>query len=103
MVTKKILAYWNRDIRVASLLRILHRSPSADNQYLTSSKHEHPMKQAIGGSKLWPPVLRQKAKNIETNIETRDNQVLRDIQGKLDPIIRYLNRRNSMPMIAQSS
>ena len=101
MVAEKVLVYWTHDRRVATLLRIIHRQRSADNQGLTSSTQEHPMEHAIGGSEILPPVLRQKAKNIETNIETRD--ILRDIQGKLDPIIRYLNRRNSMPMIAQSS
>ena len=101
MVAEKVLVYWTHDRRVATLLRIIHRQRSADNQGLTSSTQEHPMEHAIGGSEILPPVLRQKAKSIETNIETRD--ILRDIQGKLDPIIRYLNRRNSMPMIAQSS
>ena len=47
------------------------------------------MKQAIGGSKLWPPVLRQKAKKAETNIEIRD--MLNDVEGELDTKIRYLS------------
>ena len=89
MVTKKILVYWTHDRRVASLLRIIHRRRSADNQSLTSSTQEHPMEHAIGGSKILPPVLRQKAKKVETNIEIRDT--LNDIEGELDTTIRYLS------------
>ena len=103
MVAEDILVYWTHDRRVATLLCNIHRERSADNQGSTISTQNQPMGHAIGGSDILPPVLRQKAKNIEANIETRDNQVLRVIQGKLDLIIRYLNRRNLMPIITQSS
>ena len=99
MVTEKVLVYWTHDRRVATLLRIIHRRRSADNQSLTSSTQEHPMEHAIGGSKILPPVLRQKAKKVETNIEIRDT--LNDTEGELDTTIRYLSRRNLMLMGAQ--
>ena len=101
MVAKKVLVYWTHDRRVATLLRIIHRQRSADNQGLTSSTQEHPMEHAIGGSKILPPVLRQKAKKVETNIEIRDT--LNDTEGELDTTIRYLSRRNLMLMGAQFS
>ena len=102
MVAKKVLVYWTHDRRVATLLRNIHRERSADNQGSTISTQNQPMGHAIGGSDILPPVLRQNVKDIGTNIETRDNQASRSIQGKSDPFSRYLNRRNLMPIIAHS-
>ena len=94
--------YWTHDRRVATLLRNINREPSADNQGSAISTQSQSTGHAIGESDILPPVLRQNVKDIGTNIETRDNQTSRSIQGKLDPFSRCLNRRNLMPIIAHS-